>query len=121
MPDFPTSLQITARDLQIFYLIYLLNTCSIDHIARRLFNGSLKACYSRIFELRTAGLISWNRLGSTTGVGSGKALLSLTPKGRELLAVEYLQVPPSTVRPLKQTSTAYGRDHHLAICDFWNA
>src|SRR5215212_895003 len=111
MPTFPNSIHPTARDLQVLYLIYFLNACSIDHVAKRFFHGGLNTCYSRVSELRSAGLISWNRLGSTTGVGSGKALLSLTPQGRALLALEYLQVPPSAVRPLKQTSTAYGRDH----------
>ena len=121
MPISPTSISPTVRDLQILYLIYLYNTCSIDHVAIRLFNGSMTSCYRRVTQLREAGLISWKRLGSSSGVGSGKALLSLSTRGREILASEYLHVPTSAVKPLKQISTTYGRDHHLALCDFWLA
>ena len=45
--------------------------------------------------------------------------MSLPAKGREVLAVEYLHVPTSAVRSVKQLSTAYGRDHYLALCDYW--
>jgi hypothetical protein len=111
----------TSRDLQVLFLIYTYNTCSIAHIAMRLFNGSLTSCYRRISQLRQAGLISFQRLGSSSGIGSGKALLSLPAKGREVLASEYLHVPSAAVKPLKSVSTTYGRDHHLALCDFWLA
>jgi hypothetical protein len=119
MPSLSNSIRPTERDLQILYFIYLLNGCSIDHITARFFNGSLKSCYRRVGQLKAAGLMGWQRPGSSSGVGSGKALLSLPAKGRELLAVEYLHVPTSAVRPVKQVSTAYARDHHLALCDFW--
>src|SRR5215212_1194117 len=119
MPSFNLSISLTDRDLQILYFIYLLNGCSIDHIAARSFSGSLKAAYARVAKLKAAGLISTQRTGSSSGVGSGKALLSLPDKGRGMLAVEYLRSPVSAVRPVKQVSTAYARDHHLALCDFW--
>jgi hypothetical protein len=119
MPTYPNNINLTDRDVQILHFIYLLNGCSIDHIAARFFDGSLKSCYRRVGQLKAAGLIGWQRPGSSTGVGSGKALLTLPAKGRELLAVEYLHVPTSAVGPVKQVSTTYARDHHLALCDFW--
>jgi hypothetical protein len=119
MPSFKLAISLTDRDLQILYFIYLLNGCSIDHLAARFFNSSLKACYRRVAQLKAADLVDWQRPGSSSGVGSGKALLSLPAKGREVLAVEYLRSPISAVRPVKQVSTAYARDHHLAPCDFW--
>jgi hypothetical protein len=121
MPSFKLSISPTDRDLQILYFIYLLNGCSIDHLAARFFGGSLKACYARVAKLITAGLIGTQRPGSSSGVGSGKALLTLPDKGRVVLATEYLRSPVSAVRPVKQVSTAYARDHHLALCDFWLA
>jgi hypothetical protein len=119
MPIFKLSLSPTDRDLQILYFIYLLNGCSIDHLAARFFSGSLKAAYARVAKLMTAGLVGTQRPGSSSGVGSGKALLTLPDKGRAVLAAEYLRSPISAVRPVKQVSTAYARDHHLALCDFW--
>lgn len=77
MPSFKLSISPTNRDLQILYFIYLLSGCSIDHIAARFFNGSLKACYRRVGQLKAAGIVDWQRPGSSSGVGSGKALLSL--------------------------------------------
>src|SRR5215217_7985979 len=121
MPTSLYSINLTDRDLQILYCIYLLNGCSIAHIANKFFSGNFSTCYGRLSLLRAAGLIVWQRLGSTTGIGSGKALVSLPAKGREVLASEYLHVPASSVRPLKQISTAYNRDHHLLLCDFWIA
>src|SRR4051794_39210430 len=114
MPSFKLAISPTDRDLQILYFIYLLNGCSIDHVAARFFKGSLKACYARVAKLMSAGLVGTQRPGSNSGVGSGKALLTLPPKGREVLALEYLHVPTSTVRPVKQVSTGYARNHHLA-------
>jgi hypothetical protein len=119
MPSFKLTISPTDRDLQILHFIYLLNGCSIDHLAARFFGGSLKACYARVAKLKAADLVDWQRPGSSSGVGSGKALLSLPAKGREVLASEYLRSPVSAVRPVKQVSTAYARDHHLALCDFW--
>jgi hypothetical protein len=125
MPTYNYSISPTERDLLTLYFIHLLNSCSIDHIAALLYNGSLSACYQRLALLSEredepeARLISWKRLGSSSGVGSGKALLSLTNKGREVLAIEYLHVPTSAIKPSKQISTSYGRDQHLALCDFW--
>src|SRR4051812_12803571 len=105
------------RDLQILFFVYVCNTCSINHIATRFFEGSYSACHRRLWRLHEAGLISWRRIGSTTGVGSGKALVSLTTKGRATLA-EDLRVPASAIKPLKVISSAPARDHHLALCDF---
>jgi len=116
----PASFNPTERDFETLYYIYLRNTCSIRQIAERFYGGSLSYCYRRLGQMRetAVGLISWNRPGSSSGVGSGQALLSLTKKGRVLLATEYLHVPPTTIRPLKQISSSYGRDHHLSIVDF---
>src|SRR5437762_3195572 len=101
MPISSYDISPTDRDIRILHFIYLLNGCSIDHLAARFFNGSLKACYARVARLKAAGLIGWQRPGSSSGVGSGKALLTLPAKGREVLAVEYLRVPTSAIRPVK--------------------
>src|SRR4051794_7602403 len=119
MPSFKLPIDPTDRDLQILHFIHLLNGCSIDHLAARFFNGSLKPCYARVAKLVTAGLIGTQRPGSSSGVGSGKSLLTLPERGRAVLATEYHRSPVSAVRPVKQVSTGYARDHHLALCDFW--
>jgi hypothetical protein len=123
MPDH--SITITNRDQQILEMIYFYDTCSIDHLTTKFFPqrldslslyGRKVACYRRIAELREAGYVETYRLGSTTGVGSGKMLISLGSKGRKTLS-GYL-ASKSELRRQKEVSIPAIRDHHLAICDF---
>src|SRR5687767_3718216 len=119
------SLAITSRDLQMLQMIYDYDTCSVDHLVARFFPqtpgrtalyGRQVACYRRVARLRDAGYVGVSRLGATSGIGSGKALLSLGPRGRALVA-EYLELSGSELRRLKEITTPYLRDHHLAVCD----
>jgi hypothetical protein len=115
---------ITLRDIQILQMVYSYDTCSADHICARFFGcdnysgkyGPRVACYRRIAKLRQEGYLVTYRLPSVTGVGSGKALLGIGPKGRKLLG-EHLELPLSELKRLKQVVTPILGAHHLAICD----
>ncbi len=115
---------ITLRDIQILRMVYFYDTCSAYHICSRFFGcdfpsgkyGPRVACYRRIARLTEAGYLTTYRLPSLTGVGSGKSLLGLGPKGRKLLG-EHLQLPLSELKRLKQVVTPVLGAHHLAICD----
>ncbi len=118
------SIAITPRDIQILLMVYSYDKCSIQHIAGRFFgqNGVSRrepstACYRRIARLISADFLTTHRLPSWTGVGSGKALLGLGPKGRRVLA-EHLGLSRSELRRLRQVHTPYVGKHHLAVCDF---
>ncbi len=105
-------------------MVYSYDTCSADHICARFFGcdnysgkyGPRVACYRRIAKLRQEGYLVTYRLPSVTGVGSGKSLLGLGPKGRKLLG-EQLELPVSELKRLKQVVTPILGAHHLAICD----
>jgi hypothetical protein len=126
MPAAPHSISITTRDQQILEMIYFYDTCAIEHLETRFFPqrldqislyGRQVACYRRLAELREAGFVKVKRLGSTSGIGSGKMLISLDQFGIETVS-QSLELPRSEVRRLKQISTPEARDHHLQICDF---
>src|SRR5215208_4000807 len=115
---------ITPRDIKILQLVYAYDTCSADHLCARFFSasptpgryGPQVTCYRRVARLRQAGYLTAYRLPSLSGMGSGKLLLGLGPKGRKLLA-EYLQLPRSQLKQLKQVVTPVLGAHHLAVCD----
>jgi hypothetical protein len=119
----PTANSPTVRDIKIFEMIYEYDTCSADHIAAKLFQPSAKsasngqrASYQRIATLRSRGYLTRHRLSALSGVGSGKYLLGLTPKGRKALAQE-LETSPSGLKRLREVETPHAGAHHLAVCD----
>jgi hypothetical protein len=122
--DTAQSLAITPRDIKILQLVYAYDTCSADHLCARFFGASSTpgkygpqvTCYRRIARLRQAGYLTGYRLPSLSGMGSGKLLLGLGPRGRKLLA-EHLQLSRSELRRLKQVVTPVLGAHHLAVCD----
>ena len=115
---------ITPRDIKILQLVYAYDTCSAEHLCARFFGssptpgkyGPQVTCYRRIAKLRQAGYLSGYRLPSLSGMGSGKLLLGLGPKGRKLLA-EHLGLSRSELKQLKQVVTPVLGAHHLAVCD----
>src|SRR5207253_2798760 len=118
------SLVITPRDIKILQLVYAYDCCSADHVCSRFFGsspapgnyGPRVGCYRRIARLRQAGYLTAFRLPSLSGMGSGKSLLGLGSRGRQLLA-EHLELPRSELKRLKQVVTPILGAHHLAVCD----
>ena len=71
---------LTNRDLSILAFAYNFGGVTADLICKRHFQagpGALRACYRRIARLISQGLLTSTRLPSATGVGSGKAFLTL--------------------------------------------
>ncbi len=119
----PSSLAVTSRDIQILEFVYSFDRCSREHVLRRFWakNGALgpgpeSACHRRIAKLITAGFLTADRLPSLTGVGSGKSLLGIGPRGRLLLS-ELLGLSRSELNRLRQLQSPFAAAHHLAICD----
>lgn len=85
MPN-PTQ-TLTNRDLAIIRMVYEYEGCAIDHIRTKLFSspGAHSSCYRRIAYLIHQGFLTSIRLPSLTGVGSGKAFLTIGPQARPIL------------------------------------
>ncbi len=118
-----STLSITPRDIQILQLVYSFDRCSREHILRRFWakNGASgpgpeSACHRRIAKLITSGFLTADRLPSLTGVGSGKSLLGIGPRGRVLLS-DVLGLSRSELNRLRQLQSPFAAAHHLAICD----
>src|SRR2546430_13858947 len=79
---------LTNRDLSILTFTHSFGGVTADLICKRHFQagpGALRACYRRIAHLISQGLLTSTRLPSSTGVGSGKAFLTLGKAARPIL------------------------------------
>lgn len=112
-----TSQFVTARDLAICRMVYEYQGCSIDHIRRRFFPtpGSRTPCYRRVARLVQQGFLASTRLPSFSGVGSGRAFLTIGQNARLVLA-EVLGLSRSELTRTRMDSPLF-ISHHLAICD----
>lgn len=113
-----TSLQPTPRDRAALAMVAAYGGVTAEHLFRRFWRTSAypSACYARVARLVDAGLLRATRMASLTGVGTGKAVLTLDRRGQRLLAVDLglrpAEIPLSS--PLTHPMTAA---HHLAMCD----
>lgn len=113
---------ITSRDIDILLMIYRYGGCAISHVFGRFWPSSSRlrpgnSCYRRVHQLMDAECLSVKRLPSLSGLGAGRAFLTLGPKGRRVLA-EFLDLPKSELQRLRHIETPFIGAHHLAICDF---
>jgi len=112
-------LTLTQRDLAILLMAHAYQGVTVELVRRRHFasNGARSACYTRIKKLISADYLTSLRLGSTSGVGSGKAFLTLGAHGRSVVA----DVLGLSVSELGRSSRMHAPaliDHHLATADF---
>src|SRR5581483_2010131 len=89
---------LTQRDVLLIEMVYDYRGTTIKTLHRKFFpsntKGSTRACYRRIAALVRAGYLCSRRLPAETGVGSGKAFLTVGPASRPILA-ETLGLSPS--------------------------
>ncbi len=113
-----TVMRMTARDAAVLDMVLRYGGCTVDQIRRRFFRrrGARSACYARLAQLRDAGLLASFRLPSQTGVGSGRAFLTLGRAGCRVLA-ERLGVQLGDLRRQQQACAPLFLAHHLAIGD----
>src|SRR5579875_781019 len=115
----PETLQLTERDRAVLRMVAAYGGLTTDHLYRRYWSTSAfpSACYGRIARLVDAGFLHSTRMAPLSGVGTGKAVLTLGRCGQQLLAadrgVRPVEIPRAS--PLTHPMTAA---HHLAICDF---
>lgn len=109
---------LTSRDLAILSFVFAYGGCTADHLRRRFFPtpGARSACYTRLARLTDAGFLRRTRLPSLTGVGSGKALATLGPAGRPIVA-ERFGLSRSELQRAGESVTPWVAAHHFAICD----
>src|SRR6266508_101857 len=90
--------------------------CPVNHIKDRLFGDlkSLRVVYREISDLIEDGWLAARRLPSTSGIGSGKTFLTVTPAGRAVVA-QALGLQRSELGRSRLDSPKLIQ-HHLAIC-----
>lgn len=111
--------RLTARDLGIIDFVVTYGGCAVSHVHARFWpdTSSPSACYRRLGMLVAARYLRMQQLPSLAARGSGKALLTLGPKGRRLLSD---RLDESELRSLgrREDVAAFFAEHHFAICDF---
>lgn len=113
------SIYLTPRDESIIELVFDLGGCGIEHVHLRLWpsGSTCRACYRRVQALVTARYLHEQRLPSLTGTGSGKALLTLGPRGRALLAERADPAQLALLRA-RRSINPWWANHHFHICTF---
>jgi len=100
-------------------MVYAYEGCTIDHVRGRFFpgrdNGSRSASYRRIAFLAEQNYLERVRVPSLTGIGSGKALLTIGPAARNALAKVLGLASATLIRVRKDSPVVL--PHHLALCD----
>ena len=114
----PHAVQLTARDRRLLQMVATYRAVTITQLRRRFFAtpGARSAGYARIKRLVSTHYLSSQRLGSVSGIGSGKMLLTLGRAGRHLVAA----APTATRYRLGRAPRlrALGTiAHHLALGD----
>jgi hypothetical protein len=116
-------LSLTDRDISLILTIYEYDGCGVTHLYRKFWHQSKdtddpgNACYRRIQQLVTHGWLQATRLPSLTGLGGGRHFLTLSSKGRQLVA-DHQGLSRSTLRRLREIETPFAAAHHWACCDF---
>lgn len=110
--------QITERDRCLLQMVASYRAVTIAQLRRRFFAtpGARSAGYARVQRLIQARYLAAQRLGSISGIGSGKLLITLGRRGRRLVAALPDQPLASLGRAprLRALGTIA---HHLAIGD----
>lgn len=112
-----TPILLIQRDVAILSMVHAFGGCTADQVAKRLFPSlrGPRMCYRRIAGLVHSGYLVGQRLPAATGVGSGKNFLTLTPRGRGVVAA----AQGLGVKELPRSRAKSPRfiEHHLAIGD----
>ena len=112
------AVQLTARDRRLLQMVATYRAVTITQLRRRFFAtpGARSAGYARIQRLVSAHYLSSQRLGSVSGMGSGKMLLTLGRPGRHLVAAARND-PRHRLGRTPRLRTLGTLAHHLAIGD----
>ena len=99
-------------------LVHAYRGLTITQLRRRFFPtpGARSACYARVHYLVQTGYLLSQRFGSVSGVGSGKTLLTLGPRGRRVVA-ELLGCARAELGRDPRLTSPLLLAHHLAIGD----
>ncbi len=109
---------LTARDISVLFMVHSYGGLTADHIHLRFFPSSgvkSSPCYRRIAFLVAAGYLTSTRTPSISGQGSGKALLTLGPLGRKVVAAQ-LDIPLAELTRFHMESP-FTLHHFLGLCD----
>ena len=111
--------QLTPRDLAILQMVAQYDGCAVHHLYRRLWrDGScISGCYRRIDILAAGRYVRKRQLPTLASHGSGKALITLGPRGRRLLS-EVLDDSELSALDRRREVAAFFAEHHFALCDF---
>jgi Replication-relaxation len=111
--------QVTPRDLAILQMVARYDGCAVHHLYRRLWNdGScISGCYRRIDILAAGRYVRKRQLPTLASHGSGKALITLGPRGRRLLS-DLLDDSDLSALDRRREVAAFFAEHHFALCDF---
>jgi len=112
------AVQLTERDRRLLQMVATYRAVTIAQLRRRFFAtpGARSACYARIKRLISAHYLSAQRLGSVSGIGSGKMLLTLGRAGRRLVTAAQNDTRHRLGRT-PRLRTLGTLAHHLAIGD----
>ena len=112
----PDPVQLTERDSQLLVMVFAYRGVTIAVLRRRFFPspGARSACYARVQRLVEARYLTAHRLPSATGVGSGKTLLTLGPRGRVVVA-KHLGCSRAELGRASRMVAPLVVAHHLAI------
>jgi hypothetical protein len=93
--------------------------CAVHHLYRRLWRdgSSISGCYRRIDILAAGRYVRKRQLPTLASHGSGKALITLGPRGRHLLT-EVLDDSELSALDRRREVAAFFAEHHFALCDF---
>jgi Replication-relaxation len=113
------ALQLTPRDLAILQMVARYDGCAVHHLYRRLWNARscISGCYRRIDVLAAGRYVRKRQLPTLASHGSGKALITLGPRGRRLLS-EVLDDSELSALDRRRDVAAFFAEHHFALCDF---
>lgn len=114
----PVPVQLTDRDARLLEMVFAYRGVTVGLLRRRFFPtpGARSACYARVQRLVAGQYLVASRLPSASGVGSGKALLTLGPRGRRVVAALSGHTRTELGRASRLVAPLVVA-HHLAIGD----
>lgn len=113
-----SSAHLTNRDLAILLMAWNYAGVTVEHIRHRFFPtpGARTPCYRRVNFLVEHEFLASQRLPAQSGIGSGKAFLTLGPQGRPIVA-ELLGLSRTEIGRGTRAAAPLVIHHHLAVCD----
>lgn len=112
------AISLTERDISIILFVYLTNGSTIDRLTRRFWRNVVapSACYERVAKLVAGGYLTAVRLPSTSGVGSGRLLVTLGPRSYPVLQ-KRVGLSRAEFHHLRHSYGLFFVEHGLATAD----